>query len=152
MSYELNLDLGLKTFKVKFAEFDDTVDILFNPADADLPKRLFEAQKMIEQKSNGIKDFELDENGMPKTDSYIDNMNEINNSVFEAIDYAFGNKIADKIFKYCSPFTITNGQYFIIQFFEKIAPALEEIIKKERKNASEQANKHLAKYVKQYKK
>ena len=146
--YNLDLSLGFKTFRIKFAEFDDPVDILFNPADADLPKRLFEAQKRIENSIKDVEPFELDENGLPKTDEYIEKTNKINQIVFEAIDYAFGNKISDKLFSHCSPFAITNGKQFVLQFIEKITPALEKIINAENKKSNEYANKHLAKYMK----
>lgn len=146
--YNLDLTLGFKTFRVNFLEFDDPVDIMFNPADSDLPKRLFEAEKRIKESAKNIKDFKLNPDGTPETDDYIEKANEVNQIVFDAVDYAFGNKISDKIFKHCSPLAITGGKPFVVQFFEKITPELEKIIKKEQKAASAEAQKYLAKYAK----
>lgn len=144
--YNLDLNLGFKTFRVKFAEFDDTVDILFNPADADLPKRLFEAQKKIEAETKSLENFKLNADGTPVADEYIEKANYVNNVIFDAVDYAFGNKISDKIFIHCSPLAITNGQPFIVQFFEKITPAIQSVIEAEQKKANAAAKKYLDKY------
>lgn len=146
--FEINLSLGLKPFKINFEEFDEPVMIMFNPADADIPKRLFEAQKRIEEGKEKIGNFELDENGLPKVDEYIDSVTQLNNLVFDAVDYAFGNKISDKLFKHCSPFAVTNGQYFIMQFFEKITPVMQKIIESEKGKANENTQKYLSKYKK----
>lgn len=147
-TYKIDLSLGFKTFEVKFKEFDEPVYIQFNPADEDLPKRLFEAQKMIEEKTKNLKEYSLDENGTPDTEVYIQSQNELNNIVYDAIDYAFGNQISEQIFRHCSPFAITDGNLFVLQFIEKISPVIEKIVKEESKKSNEHTNKYYAKYMK----
>lgn len=142
------LNKGLKPFDIYFADIDEHATIYFNPADSDLPKRLMEAQKIIEEKSAEIKPFEVDESGMPNADSCIEHFNERNKIVCEALDYAFGNKVSDILFKHCGAFSIVDGEYFILQFLNAITPELEKIVKKSQKQASAKANKYLEKYRK----
>lgn len=146
--YDLDLSLGFKTFRIRFADFNDEVEISFNPADADLPKRLFEAEKRIKESAKNMQNIEMNEDGTPVTDDYIEKMNAVNAMIFDAVDYAFGNKISDKVFKYCSPLAITGGKPFVVQFFEKITPVLEKIIKQEQAKSDKATQKYLAKYGK----
>lgn len=148
MAERITLKKGLEPLEIYFEDADEAVTIYFNPSDSDLPKRLLEAQKIIEEKSKDIKPFELDENGTPDAESCIEYFNETNAAICNAIDYAFGNKISDKLFLHCGPFTIIDGEYFILQFLEQITPVLEEKIKADRGKASEKMNKYLAKYKK----
>lgn len=79
--------------------------------------------------------YEIDENGVPNVDSCMEYMNNVNQIVYDAVDYAFGNKISDKVFKYCSPFAVVDGEYFMMHFFNKITPVLESIIRDKQKKA-----------------
>lgn len=146
MVEKIILDSGLKTFEIEFKDRGVTTEIAFNPSDSNLPKRLFEAQKTIEEKAKDIKKYEFDENGIPVTDECIEYFNKMDEIVYEAVDYAFGNSISKELFQFCSPFSIVGGEYFIINFFNKITPLIEKIIGDTQKKAINNANKHLAKY------
>lgn len=148
MAHKIKLGNDLEVFEIEFEGRNSTVEIEFNPNDPDLSKRLMEAQKIINEKSKGIKQFEVDENGMPNADSCVQYLNEMNQVVYDAVDYAFGNKISDKVFKYCSPYGIVNGEYFVLHFFNRMIPELKKIISSSQKKANENMNKHLAKYMK----
>ena len=148
MAHKIVLDKGLEIFEIEFKGTGITAEIAFNPSDADLPKRLFEAQKIIDEKTKEIKKYETDENGVPDTDAYINYINTMNQVVYDAVDYAFGNKISDVVFRYCSPYTIVGNEYFILHFFKQITPVVEKIIGDKQKKASANVNKHLAKYMK----
>lgn len=148
MAHKIKLGNDLEVFEIEFEGRNSTVEIAFNPNDPDLSKRLMEAQKTIDEKVKDIKRFEVDENGIPNADDCIKYFNEVNQIVYDAIDYAFGNKISDKVFMHCSPFAIVNGEYFVLHFFNRITPVLEKIIGSNQKKASENMNKHLAKYLK----
>lgn len=145
---EINIKTGLKTFKINFSDRNESAEISFNPADSELSNRLFKAQKMIEKKADSIESFDVDENGVPNVDEYIRCMDETNQAVYDAVDYAFGNKISDKLFAYCSPFAVVDGKYFIVTFFEQIAPVIRNIVEKEGSKASEEAQKYINKYKK----
>lgn len=148
-TYKIDLSLGFKTFEIKFKEFEEPVYIQFNPADEDLPKRLFEAQKMIEEKTKNLKEYSFDENDENfNTDEYIEVQNNINNVIYDAVDYAFGNKISGEVFKHCSPLSPVNGKMYFLHFIEKITPVLEKIIKDENKKSNEHINKYYSKYMK----
>lgn len=147
MAHKITIDSGLETFEIDFKDRGETAEISFNPSDPDLSKRLFEAQKVIDEKTKEVKRYEVDENGVPVVDSCIEYLNGINKIVYDAIDYAFGNKISDVVFKYCSPFAIVNGEYYIWSFINGMTPLLKDIIGKDQKTASDNMNKHLAKYM-----
>lgn len=148
MANKIVLGSGLETFEIEFKDRGINTEISFNPSDPDLAKRLFEAQKIIDDKSKEVQAFEMDENGIPNTDSCVEYFNDVNQIVFDAIDYAFGNKVSDKIFQFCSPFAIVGGEYFMLHFLNQITPILKSIIEDKQKKASANANKHLAKYLK----
>ena len=144
----ITLKKGLQPFTINFEDANDEVTIYFNPTDSDLPKRLMESQKIIEAKAKELKSFETEEDGTPNVDDAIRYFNDVDNIVYDTIDYAFGNKVSTEIFKHCGAFSVVNGEYFVIQFLEAIAPELEKIIKDNNKKAEAKANKYLAKYKK----
>lgn len=148
MSNKMNLKSGLEKFEINFQDRGTKAEIEFNPCDPDLMKRLFEAKNIIYNKSKEIKNYKLDENGILNADSYIDFVNEINKSIYDALDYAFGNKISDTLFQYCSPLSIVDGQYFILYFLDRLLPIIEKNITDKHKTANKNINKHIAKYVK----
>ena len=148
MAHKIALNSGLEIFEIEFKDRGEKAEFAFNPSDPDLSKRLFEAQKIIDERTKEVKQFETDENGMPVADSCMEYLNSINQVVYDAIDYAFGNKISNVVFKYCSPFAVVNGEYYIWNFINGITPVLQDIIGKDRKKASDNMNKHLAKYAK----
>ena len=147
-SFELNLNTGYIPVTVNFSGGKEPTEILINPSDADLAKRLFEAQKTIEEKSKEIKDVEVDENGTPIIEDYVEKTNKINELVYESIDYAFNSDISSKIFKYCSPLAIIDGKPFVLQFLEKITPFIKETLEKEQKKSKQNTDKYLLKYMK----
>lgn len=148
MAKKITLGSGLETFEIEFKDRGITTEIAFNPSDPDLAKRLMEAQNIIEENSKEVQSFEMDENGIPNIAGCVNYFNETNKVVFDAIDYAFGNKVSDKIFQFCSPFAIVGEEFFMLHFLKKITPIIEKMIVDNQKKASANANKHLAKYMK----
>lgn len=143
---QLTLKNGLKPFDIYFEDFDEHETIYFNPADNELPNRLMECQKMIEERSKKLKPYEVDENGIPNADSAMRYFDESKKIVYDAIDYAFGNKVSDVIFKHCGAFAVVDGEYYILRFLDAITPILQKYIKKDNKAANANVNKYLDKY------
>lgn len=149
----ISLDTGLKTFDLKFTDRDDeTVQISFNPTDKGLAVRFKDAQKNIEERLKKFEHIELDEDGTPANTDFIDEFAEMTNIVCEELDKAFNSKISDKVFKYCNPLAVVNGNYFFLTFFEAITPIIQEFGEKENKKASANMDKYLNKYGKYIKK
>lgn len=144
---EITLSLGFKPFKFHFPDVDEDITIYFNPADADIPKRCFEAYERLNEYIEGMEEFEIDEEGLPVINDYVGKMNALNDKVFEYVDYAFGNKVSKDVFKFCSPFTVVNGNYFALQFIEAVAPVMEKIINDEKRKASKNSDKYYKKYL-----
>ena len=80
---------GLEPLEIYYEDIDQTETIYFNPSDSDLPKRLMECQKLIEERAKAIKPYETDENGLPDAESAIAYYEEANKIVYDALDYSF---------------------------------------------------------------
>lgn len=143
--------MKLSTGKVAFPiEFDsgDKDAIYFNPSDPNLFVRFSEFEKRITEKLNEIKDVELDADGTPTNENMIEAFRNIDAVLREELDRAFGSNVSEVVFKYCSPFAIVNGEYFLIQFVEAIRPEIE----KHNKKMNAERQKKMQKYTDKYKK
>ncbi len=142
MSSKLSIKNVLEPFEIYFEDKDETVTIYFNPTDPDLLIRFFEVEKRVEKKIRNIGQRKAVKN-KDKAENYLSLIKETNKVIYDEVDYAFGNKISDKVFKYCSPLAIVNGKYFITTFFEAIAPVIEKNIS----DANEKLNEHIKEYL-----
>ena len=143
--------MKLSTGKVAFPiEFDNGAKetIYFNPNDPNLVIRLKDLQKNVNKKMSEIEDIKLNNDGTPTDMKVIDDFEKIQNVLCNELDIAFGGEISSIVFKYCSPFAIVNGDYFLIQFIEAIKPEIEKHIKKANADVEKKMSKHLDKYKK----
>ena len=143
--------MKLSTGKVAFPiEFDngDKDCIYFNPNDPNLAIRLKNLQENVNNKISEIEDIKLNNDGTPADMKVIDDFEKIQNVLCNELDIAFGGEISSIVFKYCSPFAIVNGDYFLIQFIEAIKPEIEKHIKKANADVEKKMAKHLDKYKK----
>lgn len=143
--------MKLSTGKLAFPiEFDNGAKetIYFNPNDPDLFVRFSNFEKRVEEKMNGIGDFDLSADGTPKNEELLEKFESINKVICEELDVAFASNVSSVIFKYCSPFAIVNSDYFLIQFIEAIKPEIEKHIKKANADVEKKMAKHLDKYKK----
>lgn len=129
---------------IEFVDRGETENIYFNPADPDLVIRFDEMEKRVTEQLEGLKDFELNADGTPKDRSSVELFQQTRQIICDEIDRAFNGEVSSVIFKYCNPFALVNGNYFVLQFLEAITPEMEKHIKKERAKV----DKHLAKYQK----
>lgn len=144
MAEKITLSTNLKTVQLDFADRGATAEIQFDPTDPNLAVRFSEMEGRIKEEISKLPEVELDADGKPKDLSFIENIKEINQIIYEEIDRVFGNKISQTVFQYCSPFSVSKGRYFVMQFIEAIAPLIRKNIAEENKAL----NKHLAKYTK----
>ena len=143
--------MKLSTGKVAFPiEFDNGAKetIYFNPNDPNLAIRLKDLQENVNKKMSEIEDIKLNNDGTPTDMKVIDDFEKIQNVLCNELDIAFGGDISSVVFKYCSPFAIVNGDYFLIQFIEAIKPEIEKHIKKGKADVEKKMAKHLNKYKK----
>ena len=139
---------GLEPLEIYYEDIDQTETIYFNPSDSDLPKRLMECQKLIEERAKAIKPYETDENGLPDAESAIAYYDEANKIVYDALDYAFGNKVSETLFKHCGPFSVVSGNYQVLNFLTAVTPVIKETVEKNQKTANTKMNQYLKKYRK----
>lgn len=144
----MKLSTGKVAFPIEFDNGDKAV-IYFNPNDPNLPVRMKEFQDVVSERIKGLGDIALNSNGKPSlTESLdaIDKFNSMQKIICEELDKAFNGEISAIVFKHCSPFAIVDGDYFIIQFIEAIAPEIEKRIKAANGEVADKMKKHIAKY------
>jgi hypothetical protein len=143
------IDTGLVEFILPFDRGEEK--IYFNPNDVDFFIRLTDMINNISGMYDDLADeYEKAEDNFEK----LEIIRKLNDKIKEAFDVAFGNNVADTIFKYVSPHGIVaKNQYFSFYILDYLMPLIEEETGKTSKatvSALEKAmNKHTAKY--QYK-
>ena len=143
--------MKLSTGKLAFPiEFDngDRQNIYFNPNDPDLAIRMKDFQGKVEARTKDLEDMKLKQDGTPEDVEAIERFREIRNIICEELDAAFNGEISAVVFKYCSPFAVVDGDYFIMQFIEAIKPEIEKHIKKSNAAVEQTMHKHIANYIK----
>lgn len=165
--------MKLSTGKVAFPiEFDngDVQNIYFNPSDPELATRLMAAKDKISAKVQNLNfdDFELSNSGEPIVIDTIDDVENLTDEqimaisakaeriskvvtetkqiIIDELNAAFDSDVSSVVFKYCSPFAIVNGNYFILNFLEAIAPEIKNYITKANKDVEKKMQKHIGKY------
>lgn len=143
--------MKLSTGKVAFPiEFDNGAKetIYINPNDPDLFVRFSNFEKRVEDKLKDIDDFELSADGTPSNEKLLEKFENINKVICEELDIAFASNVSSVVFKYCSPFAIVGGEYFLIQFVQAIRPEIEKQNKKANVELQKKMAKHTEKYTK----
>jgi hypothetical protein len=143
----MKLKTGLIAFPIEF-DNGEKDKIYFNPNDPDLFIRFADFEGKMNNRLAEIKDVELENDGTPKEKALVEMMRGINQAICEELDIAFGNKISDVVFKYCSPFAIINGEYFLEQFVMAIRPEISKYNEKANLELQKKKQKHIEKYAK----
>jgi hypothetical protein len=140
------IDTGLVEFKLPF---DRGVEkIYFNPNDIDFFIRITDMINSISGLYDNLsEEYEKTEDNFEK----LEVIRNLNNKIKAAFDIAFGNNVADVIFKYVSPHGIVAGnQYYSFYILEYLMPLIAEETGKTSEattSALEKAmNKHTSKY------
>ena len=143
------IDTGLVEFKLPFDR--GTEKIYFNPNDIEFFIRITDMINSISGMYDDLADeYEKTEDSFEK----LEIIRKLNIKIKDAFDVAFGNNVADTIFKYVAPHGIVAGnQYYSFYILDYLMPLIEEETGKTSKaavSALEKAmNKHTEKY--QYK-
>lgn len=143
--------MKLSTGKIAFPiEFDNGAKetIYFNPNDPDLFVRFSNFEKRVEEKLKDIDDFELSADGTPTNEELLGKFESINKVICAELDVAFASNVSSVVFKYCSPFAIVGGEYFLIQFVQAIRPEIEKHNKKANTELQKKMANHTNKYTK----
>ena len=144
MGKKIILNTNLETVQIDFADRGVTAEIQFDPTDPNLAVRFGEMEERIKTEIDKLPTVEVDAEGKPKDLSFVETIKGINQIIYDEIDRVFGNEISQTVFQFCSPFSLSKGKYFVMQFIEAIAPLIRKSIDEENKAL----NKHLAKYRK----
>lgn len=134
----ITIDDGLETFNLVFKGRDEAVEISFNPNDTNILIRIEKSQENIE---NALKDIPEGEDA--------ETLEKVNEVIYNEVDYIFGNKISDKVFKHCSPLALNDkGETFAERFLAAVAPHIRSRIEAAQKASNERMAKYTAKYAK----
>lgn len=137
--------MKISTGRVPFPiEFDNgqTETIYFNPTDPQLGARIVRFGEKLRERLNAV-EISDGENVLKQFSSATEKLSEI---IKDEIDVAFGEKVANVIFKYCDPLSLVNGKYFVALFLETITPDIEKEISK----ANEEATAVMQSYIEKY--
>jgi hypothetical protein len=143
------IDTGLVEFILPFDRGEEK--IYFNPNDVEFFIRLTDMINNVSGMYDGLADeYEKTEDSFEK----LEIIRKLNGKIKDAFDVAFGNNVADTIFKYVSPHGIVaKNQYYSFYILDYLMPLIEKETGKTSKatvSALEKAmNKHTEKY--QYK-
>lgn len=140
----MKLSTGKVAFPIEFDNGNKTA-IYFNPNDPDLFIRIKNFEGIVLERIKAFGEIELSNDGTPIKTEEIETFEKMQNILKEELDRAFGGEISGEVFKYCSPFAIVGGEYFIMQFIKAITP---EIGKHIQKASAKRMAKHLDKYGK----
>lgn len=140
----MKLSTGKVAFPIEFDNGNKTA-IYFNPNDPDLFIRIKNFEGIVLERIKAFGEIELSNDGTPIKKEEIETFEKMQNILKEELDRAFGGEISGEVFKYCSPFAIVGGEYFIMQFIKAITP---EIGKHIQKASADRMAKHLDKYGK----
>lgn len=135
----MKLSTGKIAFPITF-DNGEKETIFFNPNDPNLAIRLNCAGEKIQEKINELP--EPEENESAELEGY----KKVQEIIYNELDDAFGGDISSKVFKYCSPFAIVDGEFFISQFMRAIIPEVTKEINKAQTNLQKKMQKHLEKY------
>jgi hypothetical protein len=145
------IDTGLVEFELPFDR--GTEKIYFNPNDVEFFIRLTDMINNISGMYDGLADeYEKAEDNFEK----LEIIRKLNGKIKNAFDVAFGNNVADTIFKYVSPHGIVaKNQYYSFYILEYLMPIIADVTGKTSQATNEALakamNKHTAKYQYKYK-
>lgn len=167
----MKLSVGKIAFPIEFDNGDKDT-IYFNPNDPDLATRLMNAKDNISQKldklntenlnlkndgsvelPDTIKEYadlteEQQKNLTSRAEAMTKLLESTKNIICEEVDTAFNGDVSSVVFKHCSPLAVVNGEYFIVQFLNAVAPEIQKHIGKSNAEVEKRMSKHIAKYKK----
>lgn len=140
------INTGLIEFELPFDR--GTEKIYFNPNDIEFFIRITDMINSISGMYDDLADeYEKTEDNFEK----LEIIRKLNSKIKDAFDVAFGNSVADTIFKYVSPHGIVAGnQYYSFYILEYLMPIIADVTGKASQAANDALakamNKHTAKY------
>lgn len=141
----MKLSTGRVAITIDFDNGDKDA-IYFNPSDPELLLRMQKFEGKAKERIKAFEDVELTNEGTPADITQIEAFEKMQNILKEELDWVFDSPISKVVFKHCSPFAIIDGEFFVIQFVNAIAPEIKRHIEKAKKASNEKMLKHIGKY------
>ena len=135
----ITFEAKLEPFEIMFGDKKEV--IYFYSGDSNLPERLLKMPKIIIEKTKKLKIPEVKKSDKIY-DNIVDYLDKKNKIVCDAVDYAFGNKVSDVLFKYYGPYSIINGKYYILDVIERMVPEIVKMIDSNQELAAQDLDKY----------
>lgn len=146
---KMKFELNTQEFTLDFGN-DRVEKIYIDATDPDILIRVAKFGNNISEwvdENKGIaENIQISENGEIDNKTYIKQYDDLVNKIYQEIDNAFKTEISSKAFKYCSPFAIVNGEYYLAQFLKAITIEIIERIQKANKIRNEEINSLISNY------
>lgn len=140
MNEQITITSGLKTYDLVNEKKELLGQITFNPSDMNIVNR---HQEVIKSLNELKKEF----GSKSEIKSTYEQIEELDNIVYEKFDYLFGAKVSDVIFSIMGPFSVLeSGQLFFEHVLNAISAVIEEDANKKAKKALSKIKKYTQKY------
>lgn len=139
----MKLNTGRLTIPIEFDNGDKEY-IYAYPSDPKFIKQMREFANNAAQRAEEFDNISVDGSG--KTDKQ-DEIEKAEQIIREELNKVFAQDVSSIIFKYCSPFAIVDGEFFVIAFIQELSALL---IEHAQKNTNDIANSAAYKHVERY--
>lgn len=140
MNEQITITSGLKTYDLVNEKKELLGQITFNPSDMNIVNR---HQEVIKSLNELKKEF----SNKSENKSTYEQIEELDNIVYEKFDYLFGAKVSDVIFSIMGPFSVLeSGQLF----FEHVLNAISAVIEADANKKAKKALSKIKKYTQKY--
>ena len=131
------LNTGRKIFTIPF-DNGDKIILEFNPTDYKFYTLYLQLTKNVGKIFLEFEETAKSSFGEKEVALY----EETEKKIKEEFDKVFGVGAGDQIFKYCSPVSIVDGQYYPFYFLEAFEPEIVSVMNEKAKKSAEKAKKY----------
>lgn len=140
MNEQITITSGLKTYDLVNEKKELLGQITFNPSDMNIVNRHQEVIKSLNELKKEL-------SNKSENKSAYEQIEELDNIVYEKFDYLFGAKVSDVIFSIMGPFSVLeSGQLF----FEHVLNAISAVIEADANKKAKKALSKIKKYTQKY--
>lgn len=140
MNEQITITSGLKTYDLVNEKKELLGQITFNPSDMNIVNRHQEVIKSLNELKKEL-------SNKSENKSTYEQIEELDNIVYEKFDYLFGAKVSDVIFSIMGPFSVLeSGQLF----FEHVLNAISAVIEADANKKAKKALSKIKKYTQKY--
>lgn len=140
MSNKIVVNSGFKTYDLVNEKDEFLGQISFNPSDTDITQRY---KKVVEE----LEKMDVDAKEGEEPEDFIETIRQLNEIVYEKVNYLVNADIAETFFSIMGPFSLMpSGQYFVEYVIEVIGNIIAQETGARVKKMNKRIQKHTDKY------